>query len=459
LQRIRVQGRYNARAALDALNVDELSAKVAALTTVLEHAAAVLASASETESIYATAMERVFADPAMALLQRRLDDFGVLSRDGRLEALPESAIVALQASVEEARMALSEVAPTQLTRRRVEIPLVVSAFVAERLNDPEQRLRLDFIVPVGAVVAGGPATRLAARFGKGIRELVEYLDLPFMSVAVEQRGMFAGNSVVRVESIVSQPVDPTAATEAAEVMLESTITDDDALPMPILLMPQVMAISHQVVDALHLEPMRYSEPEAGSFDAVTQLGLAEAALRLGCSPLVAAVRLALRGIVLEDDGRVPAEALYAIRVAAEDFAEVVDGEDVSSRPQRELDLEGSARLGRGVYDSIRRDPELRRRATRGVLLRLVRENRWLPGAADLHDALRLLPPHLLGEGRTAIAELERAGWISRPELRRKEQIALIGLVPGHRDEILRYTRSGEGSPLTLATWVAAGARD
>jgi hypothetical protein len=84
-----------------------------------------------------------------------------------------------------------------------------------------------------------------------------------------------------------------------------------------------------------------------------------------------------------------------------------------------------------VVHLVRRDTNLRRRAARAVLLRLVREERWAPGATEVHDALQLLPRRLHGEEPQILGFIE-TGERAPPRARRLAAKAADGQLTRRR---------------------------
>jgi hypothetical protein len=433
---------------LGEIDSKQVEAAATALTAVLTTAETLLTAAADLERSYATELRPLFGDPEFAALRRIVDDYEAMRISGQFDSLPESAARVIEASAVDARRRLSLIAPPLSSRRTINVPLVVGTHIVTSGSGDERRLRIDTVVPIGAGEVYGPTMRLAGRYAQALREVTDYLDVPAGSVSIHQLGMIGGSCVIRLDTPVPPTIDAGSAAEAVEVMLESAIADDEDALLPVLLAPRVREVTRSVLDALPWRPPTLL-PSVDRGTTSEVMSLETAAASQGYTPLELAVLLAMHGMPLEENGQVRIETLEALGVAIrlkQSDPNWFDGPEVG---QGELTIEDTAALERGVYDSIRRDDQPKRRAARAVLLRLIREHRWAPGCTDVQDALRLLPPNLLGEGRSAIVELERAGWLVRLGASNRSD-ANVGLVGAHREPIIRFVKSGEGLPPALA---------
>jgi hypothetical protein len=251
-------------------------------------------------------------DPEIVRLHRVVDDYEGMRRDGVLDTLPESALRAIQSAVSEAQETLSRTAPGQLERRKVEVPLLVSATVGDTARG-SGRVRIDLVAPIPLTGVAGPVARLVARLARGVRDLAEYLDLPLQAVRFEQRGTLAGAAVFAVEAPGRQGLTSAEVSETTEVLLDSAIADDDEALLPVLLHPLVREVPEQIVKAVLAQLTPLPPPTGQSVTEGDHLSLETAATRLRCSPVELAVRLALIGLPLGDDGVVDPGALNSLR--------------------------------------------------------------------------------------------------------------------------------------------------
>ncbi len=286
--------------------------------------------------------------------------------------------------------------------------------------------------------------RLVVRLARGVKELIEYLEVDPATVRITRHDSLGGGMLLGLEAPAPSNASAEAAAEAAAVMIESAVADDENAPLPMLLVPQLGEVPARLLSTAHLTASPLAPAILDEADGDGPLYLDAAAAQVGCSPLELAIHLALGGVLLEDDGEVDSGALRTL---------VAPSGRLAQAPHRPASV--AKAVDRDVNETVRHDTNLRRRAARAVLLRLVREERWAPSAAEVRDAVQLLPRNLHGEGRQAVGQLEKAGWLavrSRPSGASRS----VGLVGEARKQIITFIETGEGAPAELASWLREG---
>jgi hypothetical protein len=307
LMRGRIDAQEEAQKQLDGLRARDLVGRTSALAAALTQAVASLVGASEFEREYSRELQRVLDHPELAELHQTISDYERMRRDGLLERLPASALQAIQVSVDAAQASFSRASARPLARRAIAVPVAVAS-----MSYKEATLRIVIAVPVGIPVVDGPMMRLTLKVAQAIREAAVYLDLAPDSVAVQQHLAADGASVVRLEAPLGEGRNADAAAEAMEVMLDVALTEDADLHAPVLLMPYVWRIPISVIDGLHAVGPTPKPVAAVHLPPGERVPLEDAARDTNTAPVALAIRLALHGMPVENDGLVLTDSMIAL---------------------------------------------------------------------------------------------------------------------------------------------------
>ena len=443
LERLREASCGETEQRVNRLEAQQDAARGAALASAMTGALEILQLAAEIEQGIGFEIHRLLNNPEAGRLQQIVSDYEGMRRDGILPGLPESALQAIQRAVNEAKQALASITPAAASRRSLVVPMAVSAEVTAE-GDAPSRLRFGIVAPIPAEDLTGPLVRLVVRLAHGVKELIEYLEIDPATVKITQHGSLGGGALLGLEAPAPSNATAEAAAEAAAVMIESSVADDENAHLPMLLIPQLRDVPARLLVPAQGAVVAVASPAGDGSGGDRPLTLGVAAAQVGCSPLELAVHLALSGVLLDDDGEVDPGALRTLAASAGRVPQGVSGAACLAKAE-----------GGDVHELVRRDTNLRRRAARAVLLRLIREERWAPSTTEVRDAVQLLPRNLHGEGRQAVGQLEKAGWLA-VRLRPSGASRSVGLVGEARQQIMTFVETGEGAPAVLAGWLREG---
>jgi hypothetical protein len=443
LERLRTASWGEAERRLRTVEAEQDAAEIAALGSAMTAALEILQLAAEIEKRTGFEIHQLLNTPEAARLQQVISDYEGMRRDGILPTLPETALQAIQRAVGEAKQSLASITPAAATRRSLHVPMAVSADIRADAG-ADARLHVGLLAPIPADELTGPLARLVVRLARGVKELIEYLDIDPATVRITRHDSLGGGMLLGLDAPAPGNASAEAAAEAAAVMLESAVADDENAPLPMLLVPQLGEVPARLLSTVHLAAAPVTLQLLDEADGDGPVDLDAAAAQVGCSPLELAIHLALGGMLLEDDGEVDRGALRTLIASSGRLAQA---------PPRPASVPTA--VEHDLNEIVRRDTNLRRRAARSVLLRLVREERWAPSATEVRDAVQLLPRNLHGEGRQAVGQLEKAGWLavrSRPSGGSRS----VGLVGEARKQITTFIETGDGAPSDLAGWLREG---
>lgn len=122
-------------------------------------------------------------------------------------------------------------------------------------------------------------------------------------------------------------------------------------------------------------------------------------------------------------------------------------------PDTDEEAEEANGIMDGLSETIRSDPEPRRRFVRGLLYRMERRGFWAPGGTRISSLRRGLPDRESNWVKGAVEALSRDGWVTVVPAKKGRSDPPCGLGRAHQDQIESFVQNGQAAGHDLAAWL------